>query len=354
MTMALVVVTLTRALLHSTNDMLVVPVLLQWHHWMHAPQLGDTRYEPAMYANHSRSREVIYNSIPDSAVRRLTSEDLNEAYPGAVLELPAINMVIVSLLRANPRYAARIAAMALVPEQPDSHTNATTMAFDLLSLRRDNQPLLPAGAFYVPARFVCSYDVAAIGTLYWAIAQPTAALQQLLDESLRELLGDGSDERVFGAIHMRSGFSGDSDFQLEDAWFWQCAERYMPWIERWLVVSDSAEMQERAVAHLGREHVLLPAGDAKHVRFHGSLSRSDFGKLLVDHLLLAEANVAIVSPSQFSRLSLARHHYCPHLFHRGPAVDTFQHRHDPSIAWPALFFGVPCTSEHLFLEPRDT
>jgi hypothetical protein len=319
---------------------------MQWHRWMHAP-LFDTRYDARLYTEYSRAREIVDNNIDASVAERLATQDLNRIFPHDILELPAFNMLIIGLLRVNPHYAAKIEQLQLANAQQLDVSGITGSTL---------QPSeLPVGEQYIPARFVCSFDVAALGTLYWAVAQPTAELQQRIEQYKQQYFTmPHARPLVIGAIHMRLGFAEDSNFELDhDAmWFWSCAHLYHQLVDRWLVVSDSQEMLERSRHYLGADRVIHIPGQSKHTRFHGVFAPDDYAKLFVDHLMLTEANVAIVSPSQFSRISLARHHYCPHIYPKGPKVNGFKQRNYTWVQWPPDFFGTPCAAEFLDLQPR--
>jgi hypothetical protein len=85
------------------------------------------------------------------------------------------------------------------------------------------------------------------------------------------------------------------------------------------------------------------AGKPKHIDRHAT-SSEDLRKIWMDFFLLAECDVTIASSSNFSRLSVYRELYCPHVCNEVTLANT--------KTTPDNKYGTPCDEQHLLPVPR--
>jgi len=93
-------------------------------------------------------------------------------------------------------------------------------------------------------------------------------------------------------------------------------------------------------------------GKPKHIDRHSSVSELEMRKIWMDFFLLAECDVTIASSSNFSRMSVYREFYCPHVCNH-----VSMHMNQTAAALASSRerrnqFGTPCVPQHRLALPR--
>ncbi len=268
---------------------------MSWHDWLESPYF-NTHIDHNYFMPGSLTRTVHTLDNMYQFIDMFETQDLNQAWNEHIVRI-SMNQFAIEYLYANPMYHNKIRSWGIDGNEEDPG-------------------LVKYRGWAGHLKQICGIYDRLLGNLYRAVAKPVPSFQEKIDLFKQQHFGKNG---TLG-MHLRFGsdrgdIPSDAPEGTDPQWYWNCAENYRNTADKWFITSDSPSMIQEAIEKEGSRMIYVP-GKPKHgwKSDNGPIGHEDMEKIFMDHFILAECDVVMISPSGFSRLAIHRSYYCPHIF----------------------------------------